>query len=145
MIIAFYKANHAGLPGLYNRAVKWWTNGPYSHCEILFSDGRCASSSYMDGGVRFKTMDLDIEKWDFIRVPDWLEDDARRWFTLHYGDRYDLLGNFHFLFGPVAGEKGKWFCSEAVAAALGFDDPWRYCPNTLAAVLRSIPTAAQTI
>ena len=92
MIVAFYTANHKGLPGVYNRLVKWWERGRYSHCEILFSDGQCASSSFMDGGVRFKKIDFAIDKWDFVRVPDSLEAEARAWFEQHQGAKYDLLG-----------------------------------------------------
>lgn len=139
MIIAFYKATHSGLPGIYNRLVRWWTKGEYSHCEILFSDGICASSSYMDGGVRFKKIDLDITKWDFVRVPDELEVYARIWFITRQKDKYDLLGNLHFIIGAVPDDKNKWFCSEAVAAALRIKDPWRFNPNELAAILKSQP------
>jgi hypothetical protein len=139
MIIAFYKSTHTGLPGIYNRLVRWWTKGIYSHCELLFSDGICASSSYMDGGVRFKQIDLDITKWDFVRVPDHLEVNARLWFKMHQGDRYDLLGNLHFVIGAVSDDKNKWFCSEAVASALGIKEAWRFSPNELAAILNSQP------
>ena len=57
MIIAFYR----GRARLFNRLVCWWLRGPYSHCEALIDplpDGRwlCASSSYMDGGVRLKVL-----------------------------------------------------------------------------------------
>ncbi|MFZ6773021.1 hypothetical protein ACO0LB_09945 [Undibacterium sp. SXout7W] len=139
MRIAFYAANHDGLPGIYNRLVKWWTRGRYSHVEILFTDGLCASSSFMDGGVRFKHIDLDIKKWEFITVPDELEPAARAWFEQHQGQKYDVLGNVHFILSIVVGEKRKWFCSEAVAAALGIREPWRFDPNRLAAILRSMP------
>lgn len=139
MIIAFYKANHSGIAGIYNRLVKWWTHGKYSHVEILFKDGLCGSSSCMDGGVRFKQIDLDINKWDFVHVSYKLEPIARAWFDQHRGQKYDLLGNVHFIISLVAGEKRKWFCSEAVGAALGIREPWRLDPNTLAAILKSQP------
>lgn len=139
MIIAFYKATHSGLPGIYNRGVRWWERGKYSHCELLFSDGICASSSYMDGGVRFKQIDLDITKWDFVHVPDHLESNARLWFVMHQGDRYDLMGNLHFIIGAIPNDKYKWFCSEAIAAALGIDEAWRFDPNALYAILKSQP------
>ncbi len=138
MIIAFYKSTPKGIKGLYNRLVRWWCRGTYSHCEILFSDGLCASSSFMDGGVRFKQINLNPHHWDFIRVPDWLERDARVWFATYEGCKYDVLGNLHFVVGLVADDKRKWFCSEAVAAALGVTEPWRFDPNSLAALLHSI-------
>jgi hypothetical protein len=33
-------------------------------------------------------------------------------------------------------DRRKYFCSESVAASLGFDEAWRLDPNTFAAVLR---------
>lgn len=138
MHIAFYKANSPGLAGLYNRAVRWWTAGKYSHVELVFNDGMSASSSYRDGGVRFKRIQFDPEKWDCLIVSDKLESAARNWFAQHGGEAYDLLGNFHFVVSPVTGDKDKWFCSEAVAASLGLAEPWRYDPNSLYNVLNSI-------
>ena len=135
MQIAFYKGTHSGVPGLYNRLVRWWTKGPYSHVELVFSDGLCASSSHMDGGVRFKWIDLDPERWDVYELPAYLEPAARRWFEVHKGAGYDLLGNLHFVIPAVGHSKERYFCSEADAAALGFPDPWRYDPNTLASAI----------
>lgn len=139
MLIAFYKGTRPGLAGLYSRAVRWWTKGKYSHVEVIFTDGLAASASFLDGGVRFKAIKFDDGKWDFVNVPDRLEPAARKWFKRHSGQGYDVLGNVHFIISLVSGEKRKWFCSEAVAAALGFIEPWRFEPNTLAAVLKSKP------
>jgi hypothetical protein len=135
---AFYRGTRPGLPGIYNRGVRWWTRSPYSHCELIFNDGMAASSSFMDGGVRFKRIDFDPEHWDFVDLPAHLEPTARAWFAAHAGQPYDLLGNLHFLLGPVADDKFKWFCSESIAAALGIADPWRYDPGVLASALSSI-------
>jgi hypothetical protein len=132
---ALYKGTHPGLPGVYNRLVRWWTRSTYSHVELIFIDGMAASASYMDGGVRFKRIDFDPALWDFIDLPDHLEPAARAWFTTHAGQPYDLLGNVHFVISPVGDDKRKWFCSEACAAALGFPEPGRYDPGTLASAL----------
>jgi hypothetical protein len=132
---AFYKGTHAGLPGVYNRLVRWWTRSPYSHAELIFADGMAASSSYMDGGVRFKAIDFDPALWDFVDLPDHLAPAAIDWFDAHLGDAYDLLGNLHFVVSPVCDDKRKWFCSEAIGAALGVPDPWRFDPGTLHAAL----------
>lgn len=91
----------------------------------------------MDGGVRFKQITFDVDKWDIINLPTWLEPEALRWFTAHDKQAYDLLGNLHFIVGAVGDDKRKWFCSEAIAAALGMRDPWRFDPNALAAILFS--------
>ncbi|MFZ2998728.1 MAG: hypothetical protein WA071_00120 [Undibacterium umbellatum] len=135
MHIAFYKGTRPGLAGIYNRLVRWWTKGPYSHCELVFADGVSASASYMDGGVRIKYIEFDSERWDFVSVPASLEPDARRWFREHQGDGYDLKGNFHFLVSAVGDDSSKWFCNEAVGAALGISDAWRFDPNSFYAVM----------
>lgn len=139
MKAAFYTGTRPGKAGLYNRLVRWWTTSPYSHVELVFSDGIAASSSYADGGVRFKVIDFEPRSWEFIELPLHLEADARAWFAAHAGAGYDLRGNLHFMVEPLADRKDAWFCSEAVAAALGFREPWRYDPGVLASTLRSLP------
>lgn len=138
MRAALYRGTRPGLPGIYNWLVRWWTRSPYSHVELIFSDGMAASSSFSDHGVRFKAIEFDAEHWDFVDLPGALEQPARDWFAAHAGQPYDLIGNIHFLVGPVADDRQKWFCSESVAAALGMDDPWRYDPAVLASALRII-------
>jgi hypothetical protein len=132
---AFYKGTHTGLPGVYNRLVRWWTRSQYSHVELVFASGHAASSSYMDGGVRFKVIDFDPDLWDFVDLPAELERSAWAWFAAHEGQGYDLLGNLHFVLSAVGDDKRKWFCSEAVAAALGMPAPERFDPGTIHAAL----------
>lgn len=137
--IAFYK----GRSRFFNRAVAWWLRGPYSHCElILFTTGlvaTCASSSYMDGGVRVKRMVLDPDHWDIVTVTT--DADPSAWLQAHQADRYDLLGLLGFVWRRQTGEQRKWFCSEAVAAMLGFPEPWRFDPMALWAALSSLGRA----
>lgn len=135
MRAAFYKGTRPGLPGIYNAVVRAWDSGPYSHCELIFSDGMSASASFADGGVRFKRIGYDPNRWDFIELPDHLEEAARNWFAMHDGKPYDIAGNFGFVWRPIRGRSGAFFCSEAVAAALGFPEAWRYSPNGLASAL----------
>lgn len=141
MRAAFYKGTHSGINGAYNVIVRAWDSGPYSHCELIFSDGVSASASFIDGGVRFKQIEYDPANWDFIELPDHLEPAARAWFEANEfqsdGERtpYDLAGNFGFVWRPLRGMEGAFFCSESMAAALGFPDAWRYSPNGLASAL----------
>lgn len=65
------------------------------------------------------------------------EEEARAFFEKREGLGYDYFGLFGFVWRPHNGISRRWFCSEAVAAALGIPDPWRFCPNTLAAVAMS--------
>lgn len=139
---AFYKGTRPGLPGIYNRLVRWWTRSEYSHVEIVFPTGWAASSSFEDRGVRFKVIDFDPARWDFVDLPAHLEARAFLWFDDHRGQKYDSLGNLHFIVSPISDDKRKWFCSEAIAAALGIPDPWRYDPGTLASTLSALQQPA---
>jgi len=134
MHLAFYTGTRKGLHGLFNRAIRWWTRGPFSHVELVFSDGVSASASGVDHGVRFRTIDFNPARWIVVPVAG-DEAEARRWFEANAGKGYDYLGLFGFLWRPYDGGRDKFFCSEAVAAALGYSDGWRFDPNTLAAVV----------
>lgn len=133
--VAMYKGTRSGMPGLYNRAVRAWERGPYSHCEMIFSDGKAASSSFEDGGVRFKDIAFDTARWDFVTLPADRERHARDWFVDHEGESYNLMGNLNQIIGFIPAARNKSFCSEAIAAALGIPEAWRYGPNILAATL----------
>ena len=135
MKVAFYK----GKKRLFNRLVCYWLRGDYSHCELVLQtspDGvsLCASSSYLDGGVRTKTMVLDPDHWDVVEVDRSAIPEI--WLRVHKGDRYDVLGLLGFVWRRQTGNQRKWFCSEAVAAMLGFPEPWRFDPMTLWAAVK---------
>ena len=138
MKVAFYKGTRPGWQGIYSRAVRLIDRGPYSHAELVFSDGMSGSASYIDGGVRLKRIDYDDTHWDFIDLPPSLEPYARDWFESHVGAPYDLMGNVRFVLPWLSDSERGWFCSEALGAALGWKEPWRYGPNGLSALLRSI-------
>jgi hypothetical protein len=143
MRIAFYK----GRKRFFNRFVNWWTQGPYSHCEAVFSHEDqwnpakpmyCASSSFLDGGVRFKDIVLDPAKWDVIDVPSVDGLLAIDWFHHHLHDGYDLVGLLATSI-PVRHGGRRWFCNEAVGAAIGLDDAWRFNPTSFARIVTLLP------
>lgn len=130
--IAFYK----GRSRFFNRAVSWWTRGVYSHCELITEyteDGHavCWSSSFSDGGVRKKIIQLNPVNWDVIEieVTERRKNRAINWFELNDGKSYDVIGLFGFIWGSVKDDPNKWFCSEAVAEALGCIESFRMHPN----------------
>lgn len=146
MKVAFYRGIRPGVAGIYSHGVKIITKSKYSHCEIIFEkDGLSASSSFTDGGVRFKDIAYTSGDWDIVDLPGLDETTAREWFQEHEGLKYDLLGNVHFIFSVVGNEKRKWFCSEACAAALGFPNPWRYDPGTLHSAVVGLSNALHQI
>jgi hypothetical protein len=142
--VYFYKAIRPGMAGIYSHGVRLITKSIYSHCEIQFSDGMAASSSFIDKGVRFAQIEFDPDHWDCIELPaELFETKARQWFQDHLGQPYDLLGNIHFLFSVVGDDKRKWFCSEAVGAALGLPNSWRFDPGTLYQAVQWLATSLQ--
>ena len=120
------------------------TRGQYSHCEIAVAlDGgqfECYSSSIRDGGVRMKTMPLPSEKWDLIALPDVagsLKANLAAVFARTQGQRYDLAGALGVVF-KTRQRHERWFCSEWCGQVLGLSEPWRFSPNDLAVVARSL-------
>lgn len=138
MRAAFYKGTRPGLQALYSHAVRIVDHGPYSHCEIEFSDGMSGSASWTDGGVRLKRIDYKPEHWDFLWLPDHLEPYARSWFECNAGVRYDLRGNLRFVLPLVPQDPNGWFCSEALGASLRWQEPERYGPSGAAAIVRTM-------
>jgi len=134
MKLAFYKGTRPGLSGVMNRIIRWWTHSPYSHCEVVFSDGACGSASFEDGGVRLKTIEMSPDKWDLIEI-DGDEVSARNWFMIHYGQGYDVLGLFGFIWRRGINNRAKWFCSEACAASLHITDSEQFTPHLLKVAL----------
>lgn len=124
---------------LMDWAVRWATNGQYSHCEIAVKhrfaeDYHCYSASLRDGGVRSKTMPLPADKWDLLEIRD-VDAYNKVWalFQQTRGAKYDYCGALGLvLFVFMRQSAQRWFCSEWCAAALGMVEPERFSPNRLA-------------
>lgn len=117
--IAFYKAQYGDI---FDAIVSKTTHSPYSHCELIFSDGVCASSSPRDDGVRFANISFG-NHWDIFDLhPDLSENDARWWFAYNDGQAYDFIGAIGSAFKLPFHSKKKKFCSLACAAALELDE-----------------------
>lgn len=96
----------------------------------------------MDGGVRVKHMQLNPENWDLLPVAGHAED-AWAWVRQYAGAQYDLLGLLGFVARVLGHDQKRFLCSEAVAAMLGFQDPWRFDPCSLhVALSRKQPATA---
>lgn len=111
VIAAFYKAQGE----LFDYLVRAWEGGKYSHCEVLTPAGLWLSSSPRDGGVRYKDIEVDFTKWDFVAVPVNAEKftAASTWGAAQVGKKYDWLGIFLSQVIPLCIEDPKkFFCSE---------------------------------
>jgi hypothetical protein len=152
MKIAFYRADHASTR--LHKITAWlidkWTGSHgYSHVELVFSDGQCFSSSYPDGGCRFKQINVNSGRWvviDLDRQVHHLNETQARVRAQKLVDsqcKYDVRGIlFYQIFNWKTQDKNRWWCDEAVAWACGIQ-PFRNNPNKLAKML-GVP-AAKTI
>lgn len=145
MMLAMYRG-----PGksvwhkIFHWAVCLVTRSRYSHCELVFGGRRedgtwlCASASERDGGVRIKRIDLTGPSWDCYEVPGYSDQDAAlalQWFIDNDEAKYDWLGLFGFVLPIRLHIKRRWFCSEAIAEALGIPRPQAVHPQRLFEIL----------
>lgn len=146
MKIAFYK-------GLHPKAtwVDWLvciaTLSPYSHCEIIFSDGHSASASRRDRGVRFADIDFGSGRWDVynLNLSRSQEVFAQAMFNLHEGCRYGKAGAVASWVRVNFGAPNKFFCSGICALACGLKDSARSPSNLFAALKRRGLISSKTI
>jgi uncharacterized protein YycO len=119
MRVIFYRASSGDY---WDKLVAMWTNGLYSHCELMFSDGMCFSSSSRDGGVRFKQIIIYPTHWDIIDVPTEKEKDIRNWCSTQIGMKYDWLGILGLAIKMPFQNRKKWYCSEICITALNLSE-----------------------
>jgi len=114
---------------LAHRAVCLFTGSKYSHVELVINGTACSASA-RDGGVRIKQIDLASGKWDVVQISG---DEGRAWdwFSIHAGQGYDFAGVARFIVPLLPHKRSQWFCSEAVAAALGLPEPDLWTPQML--------------
>lgn len=134
-----YLAAYKGKGKLFNRLIRLWTRSQYSHCELVMPDGRWLSASAMDGGVRDKYIELNLEHWDLFPLPWASATHIDHVFFRHWGKGYDWLGIFLSQIIPAGiDNRERMFCSEFCAAALGLADPQRFSPVLLVNVIARI-------
>jgi hypothetical protein len=114
--IAFYKSEFGDWQ---DKAISFVSASIYSHCEIVFQDGTCASSSARDGGIRFKKIELG-NHWDVYDIVTDVDVAAiKYWFNLNIDDTYDWLGALGSSVHIDLTTEGRKFCSYACAIVLG--------------------------
>jgi len=147
--VAFYKGSSSHpVARFLDGAIRFVTRGPYSHVEIARKDTdydfTIYSSSIRDGGVRQKTLNLKEKHWDLIPIENsdsasfkFNEASFLAFFNSVEGRKYDVLGVLGFVLYVRQSNK-RYFCSEFVAEALKFVDPWRISPNDLYSLVQPI-------
>lgn len=114
-------------------------HSPYSHGELVFSDG-VSGSSWRDGGVQTRRMPdgyYDPSRWDFWWLPSHIEMATRGWYVDHEGEPYDEIGVLRFGFCLASQDPIGWFCLESIAAStlkMG-DQSWRFGPGLIVATM----------
>ena len=114
---------------IFARLVCLLQGGDSAHCEVAYAwAGRvhqCVSASFLDGGVRQKTLALDPAKWRVYEA-EGEPTEVLAWLRRHDAERYDWLGLLGFAIRRIKGWSNRKFCSEACADILGLPDPYRY-------------------
>lgn len=137
MKVAFYKGDKT----IFDRMIRWWTHGDYSHCELLITEKEgfyLAGTATPFSGVTLEWKKYNVVNWDIIDCHIGNPLHAQLFFEKSLGAKYDYLGIFGFIFRRGQQKDHRWFCSEAIAAGIGLKNPWRYCPNTLYDILVSV-------
>lgn len=131
---------------------------PGDGVESLMPDGRldpvdgafwCASSVAAEampiwspkragkiGGVRFKRIALESEKWDVVRVP-YQPIPAAQMAVKLQGALYDWQGIFGYLAWMIPDKPARYSCAEFAAKIFGFEDAWRFDPCVTHSVAKS--------
>ncbi len=140
--LAFYKAN-GPKARIDDKIIAKYTNGPYSHVEIVI--GKIMySSSPRDGGVRRREHRFDTAVWDYINLENIEISKIVEFYNVTKRDKYDWMGIFGFIV-PFKDREKEWFCSEWCSMALkiaGFKplwtkDPAKISPNRLYKVVQN--------
>ena len=128
------------------KLICWWTKSPFSHCELVFSDGSMFSSDPSDNGTRYlQNMHLTYNDWEVldIQTSSVQEKIIRDFCDSELHCRYDWWGIFcSQVIRWQREDPTKWFCSEVCTAALqkiGFltgNEPCTFSPAKLYKRLR---------
>jgi len=130
MLLAMYKGPAKGFFNNLGRlAVCLFTRSKYSHCEI-YINGIGYSSSFHDGGVRSKPINIYDGTWDTFEIQGDSES-VKKWFKDHDQQPYDWGGIFRFVIPFIPQYDNRWFCNEACGEALGIKDSYKYTPEKL--------------
>lgn len=117
MEIAFRK----NAPGLFPKLIRWWTSSPYSHCEVIFSNGFTFSADIEEFKTRFKSVSHNPDEWDIIKIPieRIIEYKVYDFCLNEENCLYDIIGIFFSQIIPISFENPWWwFCSENAVACL---------------------------
>lgn len=149
MKLALYTSTHkldgpmARLGWALIRLVQEGKYADVTHVEAILEEHEngevtIASASVRDGGVRMKRTTLNPGHWIIVDVPQWDAEKARQWFIEHDGELYDIRGAFASAMPIQWSQKGRWFCNQAVGAAVGLECPEIFGPAQFAVICHEV-------
>lgn len=114
MIIGF--ADNGQNTGIAGKLTQWFTQQPYTHCELFLEPHGVALSARTDGkGVSFKPAKEVLKRagnWVFFYVPTSNQVALNAWALAQTGKKYDYA-DIARMFSPVSVKfSERWFCSE---------------------------------
>lgn len=128
---------------IMDAVIRLGTLSHVSHVELIAGPATlgevalCWSASPREGYVRSKVIRLDPAKWRLVEI-DADPEKCAALMSNHWGQGYDVAGAvlspLRLPWRLVGGN--AWFCSEIVALALGWPDPWRWSPARMWRKLR---------
>lgn len=115
-----------GTPGIYSKAIRWFTAGTVSHVDAVLPSGRLLGSRAdkvggANRGVHIRAADYEpFNPRVLFRVETEQEKVSSYWDFLfgQLGKPYDKPAILGFGFGRNWREDDSWFCSELIARAL---------------------------
>jgi hypothetical protein len=113
MKVAFFKSKYGNI---LDKLISFWTQGPYSHCELIFKDNLSFSARFGEL-VGFKEVEYKEGQWDFVEVGE-PTSELYAFCEEQIGKRYDVLGVLGFVIQIFRTNRYCWFCSEIVTGAL---------------------------
>lgn len=106
------------------------TLSKYSHAELVIDD-KCYSSSFLDGGVRSKYINLTTGRWVVYDLSNIDKSYAINWYENNKHAKYDVKGILAWLIPFIEHDMSKFVCFEAVGSMLNIDNPHTLTGNSL--------------
>jgi len=129
--VAFFK----GKGNFWNWVVRWWTESPYSHAELVMPNETTwiSISPFLASKVAAREKkEWDENQWDFIDffISEKEYHELEDFYDATKGLKYDWVGMIGSQLMPFSWRiksTKKWYCSEWIAHALRAADiiPWK--------------------